>query len=514
MKTAATSTLQATFYIEGDNLDALKLLQTSYLGKVKLIYIDPPYNTGNDFIYRDDFTQDADDFDKAAQVTDAEGNRLIANRESRGRFHSDWCAMIYARLLIAKNFLAPDGVIFISIDDHEQANLKKICDEVFGEKNFVGLFFRKTKSGGGSASGTCAVEHDYILVFTKDLGCIKPLTQRFNENYLKRYSERDEHGVYFWDTMQRSSTKTRPYKIIAPDGTELSGKWFRSEETCKRDLAAGEVRFLKKADGWSVQFKQRLADGKKLRTILDEEDLTDNRYRSLSEELTKIVGVSFGHPPKPLVLMETLINSVCKNDFDSIVMDFFSGSATTAQAVMELNAQDGGKRKFIMIQIDEPTPDNSEARRAGFLTICDIGKERIHRAGDKIQAEYPELDTGFRVFKVDSSNFLPPMPSLIENIKPDRDAWDLLFGTLLKCGQSIQLGVKEETIDGYRVLNYGSDILACFECNVPAAVFKQLAERKPRFIFLRDSCFASSADKLNALECFKCFAPNTTVKIL
>lgn len=220
MKTTATSTLQATFYIEGDNLDALKLLQTSYLGKVKLIYIDPPYNTGNDFIYRDDFTQDADDFDKAAQVTDAEGNRLIANRESRGRFHSDWCAMIYSRLLVAKNFLAPDGVIFISIDDHEQANLKKICDEVFGEKNFVGLFFRKTKSGGGSASGTCAVEHDYILVFTKDLDCIKPLTQRFNENYLKRYSERDEHGVYFWDTMQRSSTKTRPYKIIAPDGTE------------------------------------------------------------------------------------------------------------------------------------------------------------------------------------------------------------------------------------------------------------------------------------------------------
>lgn len=519
MKTAETSTLQATFYIEGDNLDALKLLQTSYLGKVKLIYIDPPYNTGNDFIYRDDFTQDADDFDKAAQVTDAEGNRLIANRESRGRFHSDWCAMIYSRLLIAKNFLAPDGVIFISIDDHEQANLRKICDEVFGEKNYFAMLTRRSMHTVRNSSKDFNKNSDFILVYAKDKERLTAdknfrIREKVDKSADYKFNDNDGCGFYKLDPIY-ARNYAKPYTFTFQNGVIWSapeGSFPRySQATLMEMERTNRLDFNGKFPR-AKRYLNEVQEGQPPDTILKEDSVGFNSDGT--KTLAEVLGNDkIFSQPKPVQLIKYLIGILPRNE-DSIVMDFFSGSATTAQAVMELNAQDDGNRKFIMIQIDEPTPDNSEARRAGFLTICDIGKERIRRAGDKLKAEYPELDTGFRVFKVDSSNFLPPTPSLIENIKPDRDAWDLLFGTLLKCGQSIQLGVKEETIDGYSVLNYGDDILACFECNVPAAVFKQLAERKPRFIFLRDSCFASSADKLNALECFKCFAPNTTVKIL
>lgn len=301
-------------YIEGDNLEVLKLLQTAYYRKVKMIYIDPPYNTGNDFVYADDFA------DPIARYKEVTQQTTKSNPETMGRFHTNWLNMMYPRLRLAANLLRDDGVIFISIDDHEVDNLKKLCNEVFGEENFIGLFCRKTKSGGGSASGSCAVEHDYVLAYAKMLGEISPLLQRFNKGYLERYKEQDEIGPFFWDTMERSSTKTRPYVITAPDGTKLTGKWFRSEDTFKCDLETGEVRFLKKPDGWSVQFKQRLADGKKLRTILEDSDLTDKQYRSLSEELENIVGCSLGHPPKPLTLMQTLVNSVCNKGENDIVL--------------------------------------------------------------------------------------------------------------------------------------------------------------------------------------------------
>ena len=289
-------------YIEGDNLEVLKLLQKSYHGKIKMIYIDPPYNTGGDFVYPDDFSDSIENYKRITGQIDTEGNVLSTNTEANGRFHTDWLNMIYPRLRLARNLLKANGVLFVSIDDREIDNIKKICSEIFGEENFVGIFCRKTKSGGGSASGSCAVEHDYVLAYAKMIGGINPLFEKFNDGYLDRYKECDEKGPYFWDTMERSSTKTRPYIIIAPDGSKLTGKWFRSEETFKNDLKTGEVRFLKKDDGWSVQFKQRLADGKKLRTILDESNLTDKKYRSLSEELENIVQCTIGHPPKPLTL--------------------------------------------------------------------------------------------------------------------------------------------------------------------------------------------------------------------
>ena len=520
-------------YIEGDNLEVLKLLQESYLGKVKMIYIDPPYNTGNDFIYRDDFALSSEEYAEETGLFDEKGNRLFKNTDTNGRFHSDWCSMIYSRLLLARNLLTDDGVIFISIDDNEVDNLRKICDEVFGESNFVGLFFRKTKSGGGSAAGTCAVEHDYVLAYSKCSESLTPLQENFTSDYLNRYKEQDENGVYFWDTMERSSTKTIPYVITAPDGTKLTGKWFRSEETFKKDLETGEVRFLKKKDGsWSVQFKQRLADGKKLRTILDEEDLTDKKYRSLTEELENIVGCSLQHPPKSVLLMKTLINSVTleKNKSEAIILDFFSGSATTAHATMQLNAEDGGKRKFIMVQIPELTDEKQEAYKAGYKNICEIGKERIRRAGKKIKEENPlttqNLDIVFRVLKVDDSNMKDVYYSASEyeqdkldmfesNIKDDRTDLDLLFGCLLDWGLPLSLPYISETIGKYTVHTYNNgDLVACFNEDVSGDVVKEIARKKPLRAVFRDSSFSNSASKINVFEIFKMISPETSVKVI
>lgn len=519
-------------YIEGDNLEVLKLLQESYLGKVKMIYIDPPYNTGNDFIYRDDFTLSSDEYAEDAGLFDDEGNRMFKNTDTNGRFHSDWCSMIYSRLLLARNLLTDDGVIFISIDDNEVENLKKICDEVFGESNFVGLFFRKTKAGGGSASGSCAVEHDYVICYTKNDTDMKPLFEKFDNKYLARYKEKDEIGFYFWDTMERSSTATKPYIIIAPDGTQLTGKWFRSEETFKKDLQIGEVRFLKKIDGtWSVQFKQRLADGKKLRTIIDTEDLTDKKYRSLSEELEDIVGCSLGHPPKPISLMKTLVYSVCPNeDSEDIILDFFSGSATTAHAVMQLNAENNGKRRFIMVQLPEICDEKSEAYKAGYKNICEIGKERIRRAGKKIKEENPlttqDLDIGFRVLKVDDSNMKDVYYSASEykqgdldmfesNIKEDRNDLDLLFGCLLDWGLPLSLPYTSETIGKFTVHTYNNgDLIACFNEDVSEDLVKEIARKKPLRAVFRDSSFSNSASKINVFEIFKMISPETSVKVI
>lgn len=505
-------------YIEGDNLDALKILAESYLGKVKMIYIDPPYNTGNDFIYLDDYKQDADAFDDAAQVLDDDGNRLL-NRESRGRFHSDWCAMIYSRLLLAKNFLSPDGVIFISIDDHEQANLKKMCDEVFGEKNFVAQFVCKAKQGNVGTAEIISREQDYIICYSKSIDRLK-----FKMNMT--YHEERRENLRQWgqaDRREDRPTMFYPIKIdgreifpIKPDGTE--GRWRVSENVSKKLLSENKLELVNKNGVFNIY--RKFPPGK-----------TEVPYGSWLQDIgitargtltLKNLKIPFSYP-KPVELIKFLAEISTDAAENAIVMDFFSGSATTAHAVMELNAQDGGNRRFIMIQIDEPTPENSEARRAGFKTICDIGKERIRRAGDKIKAENPAVDTGFRIFKVDSSNF-KPIPKVwtpqaielfAENIKADRDEWDLLFGTLIESGLMIDLPVEVEEVGGVKVLNCaGGEILASFDKNISAEVFRALANRKPQKIFFRDASFASSADKINALEFFRNFAPDTTVKVL
>ncbi len=496
-------------YIEGDNLEVLKLLQKSYFRKVKMIYIDPPYNTGNDFVYEDDFA------DPLARYKEVTAQTTKSNPETMGRYHTNWLNMMYPRLRLAADLLRDDGVIFISIDDIELDNLKKLCNEVFGEENFVGIFCRKTKSGGGSASGSCAVEHDYVLAFAKSLGNISPLLQKFDAGYLERYRESDEFGPFFWDTMERSSTKTRPYIIVAPDGTELRGKWFRSEETFKHDLETGEVRFLKKSDGWSVQFKQRLADGKKLRTILEESDLTDKQFRSLSEELESIVGCSLGHPPKPLSLMKLLVNSVCKKDDNDIVLDFFSGSATTAHAVMQLNAEDGGNRRFIMVQLPEVCDEKSEAARNGYPNICEIGKERVRRAGKALADAGKDVDAGFKVFRLDSSNLklwddtpiengdldslFARMEGIIDNLKPGRSEDDLVYEILLKMGFPLTAELSAMEVDGLTVytVERGS-MLICLQPGVTAEVVEKLAALEPQKIVLAENALADNSAMSNA----------------
>lgn len=528
-------------FIEGDNLEALKLLQENYLGRIKVIYIDPPYNTGNDFLYDDDYADDVAGYLQKSNQKDVAGNRLIVNTEANGRFHSDWLSTMYSRLKLARNLLKDDGVLFISIDDWEVGNLRRICDEIYGQENFIGLFCRKTKSGGGSASGTCAIEHDYVLAFAKNNGSAQALVCEFDEKYLERYKDSDDEGPYFWDTMERSSTKTRPYKITAPDGSILTGKWFRSEDTFKKDLENGEVRFLKKEDGWSVQFKQRLSDGKKLRTILEECDLTDKKYRSLNQELEDIVGCNLGHPPKPIELLSTLINSVTpKPHSEDIVLDFFAGSGTTAHAVMALNAKDGGNRKFILVQLAEPTYELKDEKKVGktvaakafelgFETVADLCMERLRRAGKDVSGkqchEAWNKDVGFRALKIDTSNmaeiyYVPDavrqsdLLKSVDNIKPDRNnPEDLLFQVLLDWGVDLTLPIAREKLAGKQVYFVdGNALAACFDTGISEDFVKELAARKPLRVVFRDNGFASDAVKINADQIFKQLSPSTEVK--
>ena len=513
-------------YIEGDNLDVLKLLQESYLHKVKLIYIDPPYNTGNDFIYRDDFTQDADDFDDESQTVDADGNRIL-NRESRGRFHSDWCAMIYSRLLLAKHFLRDDGVIFISIDDHEQANLKKMCDEIFGEKNYFALLTRHSMHTVRNSSKDFNKNSDFILVYAKDKERLTSkknfrIREKIDKSADYKFNDNDGRGFYKLDPIY-ARNYAKPYTFTFQNGIVWSapeGSFPRySQETLSKMERTNRLDFNGKFPR-AKRYLNEVQEGQPPDTILKEEQVGFN------SDGTKVLAQILGSDkvfsqPKPVKLIKYLIEILPGNE-DAIVMDFFSGSATTAHAVMELNAQDGGNRQFIMIQLPESTPENSEARRAGYNTICDIGEERIRRAGDKLKFDNPELDVGFRVFKVDSSNFIDMpgvwtqeiLPDFVENIKPDRNALDLLFGYLLETGATIDDTLTIETLDGHDVLNYGDKILACFDKNLPEKFFRKLAKRKPDKILFRDASFASSAVKINALAYFRYIAPDTVVKVL
>lgn len=370
-------------YIEGDNLDVLKLLQETYLGKVKMIYIDPPYNTGNDFVYNDDFAENTDDYLDHSGQFDDDGNQLFQNTESNGRFHTDWLNMIYPRLKIARNLLSDDGVIFISIDDNEVENLRNICNEIFGECNFIASYLKQSKVGGGSDSKFIVKEHEYCLVYSKNIEFASEMYMEHDKEYLKRYKEQDEIGRYFWDTFARPGLKNPiHYDIVAPDGTIMNYGWIHSKERFEQELKEGKVRIVKKSDGnWSVQFKQYLnLNGKKPRSMTMDfggsiEGKSDIKLLFDNDKI-------FGYP-KSVKFIKTLLNTI--NDKEAIVLDFFSGSATTAHAVMQLNAEDGGHRKFIMVQLPEKTDKRSVAFKAGYKNICEIGKERIRRAGKKIK---------------------------------------------------------------------------------------------------------------------------------
>lgn len=539
-------------YIEGDNLEVLKLLQESYLGKVKMIYIDPPYNTGNDFIYADDFMHSQEQENQQMGMYDEDGDRLFKNTDTNGRFHSDWCSMIYSRLHLAKNLLTDDGVIFISIDDSEVKNLKNICDEVFGAANFVAQLIWQNKKGGGNDSTHIAIEHEYILTYAKNIALLGEFYESYSDDYIKRYKEEDNIGRFFWDTFKRKAGK-QYYPITCPDGTVLEYdedgnaiSWLRSKARFDSDIAAGEIRIIKIGEKWSVQFKQRIPLGKTPRSIFTTETVINDRGTTSTgaSDVYDYFKKDVFSNPKPVELIRFLLGfGLGEND---IVLDFFSGSGTTAEAVMRSNLE-GGKNKFILVQLPEnidPLVNSSSANAKRVAEnavsvldemehphlLTELAKERIRRAGEKIKSESPlttaDLDVGFRVLKLDDTNmkdvyYAPDdydqglLAGLESNIKDDRTDLDLLFGCLLDWGLPLSMPYSSEQIDGCTVHTYNDgDLIACFDENVPESVVEKIAKRQPLRVVFRDSGFANSPAKINVTEIFKLLAPDTRVKVI
>ena len=543
-------------YIEGDNLEVLKLLQESYLGKVKMIYIDPPYNTGNDFIYRDDFSQSVEDYNDQSGVYDEEGDRLFKNTDSNGRFHSDWCSMMYSRLVLARNLLSKAGVIFISIDDKEVANLIKICDEILGQDNFQGMFVINA-SPSAIDYGCIAKMHEYALMYSKNSLQVK-CYQLTEED--KKFDYKDELGEFIIYPLYNGNVafnpQTRPnlfypfylnpnhmlddnfYEIgLEPkegwievwpviskkDGIQRVWRWGK-EEKARKNLNKEIVGYKNREGEYRIVQKYR-SDKKTIRSLLVDKCFSSRRGTAEVQELFGRKVFSF---PKPTELLQQFVESGTSSD--DIVLDFFSGSASSAQAIMNLNAKDQGKRKYIMVQLPEPCDENSEAYKSGYKNICEIGKERIRRAGRKIKEESPlttqDLDVGFRVFKLDDTNMQDVyysagdysqgmLPMLESNIKPDRTDLDLLFGCLLEWGLPLSLPYSSETIEGCTVHNYNDgDLIACFDENIPDSVIKEIAKKQPIRAVFRDSSFVNSPSKINVGEIFKLLAPDTRVKVI
>ena len=542
-------------YIEGDNLEVLKLLQESFLGKIKMIYIDPPYNTGNDFVYRDTFSVDKDEYDEASGVYDDDGDRLFRNTESNGRFHSDWCNMMYPRLILARNILDNDGVIFISIDDIEVAQLRKICDEVFGEHNFVSNFIWNSSTGGGIRAKHVNISHQHILMYAKSIDKLEILYAPLSDEAISQYRDKDEKGIYRDKDFAWKNTGNNPnqrYSITAPDGEIIfpkKGYLLRFiKERFEKEINEGNVTFKKtktgpfiKDDGtqanWNVYIKKYLGDSRGAPISVLPRSLVGLNNDGTSD-IQDILGERVFDFPKSTRLLNYLLK--VGTDKDCIVLDFFSGSATTAHAVMQLNAEDGGKRKFIMVQLPEVCAPDSEAAKVGYMNICEIGKERIRRAGEKIKAEIEAAnaqlklggeakavpDIGFRVLKLDDSNMKDvyyaagdiaqgDLRDLVSNIKDDRTDMDLLYGCLLDWGLPLSLPHTREQIDGVTVHTYNNgDLIACFAPRISEKVVREIASRQPLRVVFRDSGFASSPDKINVEEIFKLLAPHTSVKVI
>lgn len=522
-------------YIEGDNLDALKLLQETYLGKVKMIYIDPPYNTGNDFIYEDDFVQETGEYlDNSGQFDD-EGNRLVQNTESNGRFHTDWLNMIYPRLRIAKDFLSDDGVIFISIDDNEVENLKKICNEIFGLHNFVGIISWFKKSSPSNDAQYFSNDIEYIIVYTKNKMIWHPKRLALNERQKQYYQNPDNDPRGSWNSATYTCNKSkmqRPnlyYPIINPfTGEKVWPKetavWAYSKEQCEKHCKDNLLFWGIDGTAKYPRFKKFLSNhqGVVTRTLWHYDEVNHTQGASLELKSLEIVGFS---TPKPSRLIEKML--MIGTEKNSIILDFFSGSATTAHAVMKLNAEDGGNRKFIMVQLPEETDEKSEAYKAGYKTICEIGEERIRRAGKKTKEETgADIDYGFRVFRVDSSNmkdvYYKPsdytqeqMSLYADNIKPDRTPEDLLFQVMLDLGVLLSSKIDEEEIAGKRVFSVENGyLIACFDDNVTEETVTEIAKRHPFYAVFRDSGLASDSVAVNFEQIFEAYSPKTQRKVL
>ena len=581
-------------YIEGDNLEVLKLLQESYLGKVKMVYIDPPYNTGNDFIYADDFMRSQEEENEQMGMYDEDENRLFKNTDTNGRFHSDWCSMIYSRLMLARNLLTEDGVIFISIDDNEAFNLKEICDEVFGSGNFVAQLAVQLNPRGRNLDRYVAKTHESVLIYVRDyLNTASILGIEKEGKMVDEYNKTDERGAYrligLRNRNQAFNPVTRPnlyYPLYVnpctravstvktdsftdevfpdtPDGIKTCWTWMKKKVESENNLITAE----RTGSEWRIYRKDYLIseDGTTATTLVKSlwtENTINNDYgKKAIKELFGANVMSFPKPPELIKRMASI-----GSHQDSIVLDFFSGSATTAHAVMQLNAEDGGHRKFIMVQLPEKCDEASEAYKAGYKNICEIGKERIRRAGMKIKDNLEQngtdiqylhkelkkaptknicgfdvpiiparwskadeteenrklsesLDIGFRVLKLDDTNmkdvyYAPDdydqgmLVGLESNIKDDRTDLDLLFGCLIDWGLPLSLPYKSEQIDGCTVHTYNDgDLIACFDANIPKSVVKEIAQRKPLRAVFRDSGFASSPEKINVFEIFKLYMP-------
>ena len=557
-------------YIEGDNLQVLKLLQESYLGKVKMIYIDPPYNTGSDFVYADDFKMSSEEWVEESGTVDELGNHLFRNTDSNGRFHSDWCSMLYSRLMLARSFLSDDGIILINMDENEITNLQNICAEVFGETNDLGTIVWDKRNPKGDAKGI-SYQHEYILVYAKNklaftsmckvqrpkknaAAILKEAEELFSKLSLtytledinadfatwmrkqndfsggeKAYNKIDENGdVYRPVSMAWPNKKKAPDDYFVPIIHPVTHKacpvpdrgWRNPSATMKKMLAEGRILFGK--DETTIPNSKYL-----LKENLYENIPSLLYYGGSDTDLLAELKIPFDTPKVVSICIEHIDSFTNKDD---VVMDFFSGSGTTAHAVMQLNAEDGGHRKFIMVQLPEKCEESSEAYKAGYKTICDIGKERIRRAGRKIKEENPlttkDLDIGFRVLKLDSTNmkdvYYNPaditqtgLLDMVSNIKEDRNDLDLLFGCLIDWGLPLSLPYTSETIDGCTVHTYNDgDLIACFDTDIPDSVIRTIAKRKPLRAVFRDAGFANSPAKINVFEIFKLLAPDTSVRVL
>ena len=511
-------------YIEGDNLDVLKCLKETYLHKVKMIYIDPPYNTGNDFVYEDDFAQSSEEYLANSGQFDEQGNRMFTNAESNGRFHTDWLNMIYPRLKVARDLLTDDGAIFISIGDDEGDNLQKVCDEIFGEKNFIADICHKHRASV-SNDRIISENHNHLLFYCKKVATLFSKHKLIGEDpVLEGFNLEDERGKYKLTPVDGpgGAKKGNPhYEFLG-----VTGYWRYSKETMQAKYDQGLI--VRTTNGLQQKYylEQAKLSRRTVTTWWDDNFLTS----SATKQLIDLMGTKTFDNPKNVNLLLRCLKMITKFDKDSLILDFFSGSATTAHAVMKLNSEDGGNRKFIMVQLPEKTEEKSEAFKAGYKNICEIGKERIRRAGKKIKEESPlttqDLDTGFRVLKLDSTNmqdiYYSPKDisqadlfSQVDNVKPDRTGEDLLFQVMLELGATLDSKIETTTVAGKTIYNVAEGYLvACFEPDVTDDVVKSIAQMQPAYAVLRDTSMKDDSTATNFEQIFKTYSPDTVTKIL
>ena len=528
-------------YIEGDNLEALKILRETYLEKVKMIYIDPPYNTGNDFIYEDDFSQTTEDYVQNSGQTDEEGNRLVQNTESNGRFHTDWLNMIYPRLKIAKDLLTDDGAVFISIDDHERDNLNKMCSEIFGTENYIATFPWRKRTAKSDVPFGISQDFEWVICFAKSQSFMASV-----QGKERNYYETEDFAGKPWrihDLTKQTTASERPnsfFTMVNPKTGEQypanpNRTWAITEDTFKKYNAEGRIvfpgdyNFLRISKPalryWKEDDMKKAGDNFGRVAVSTKFPDEIGMSQDGTKEVTELFNRKLFAFPKPISFIKFLISIQTKNE--DIVLDFFSGSATTSHAVMKLNAEDGGHRKYIMIQLPETTKDNSEAHKAGYKTICDIGEERIRRAGRKIKEEMgADIDYGFRCFKVDSSNmkdvyYRPSdvkqsyMELFADNIKEDRTPEDLLFQVMLDLGILLSSKIEKKTIVGKKVFSVAEGyLMACFDEKVTEEVVTAIAKQHPYYAVFRDSSMADSSVAANFEQIFKTYSPNTVRKVL